>query len=140
MEHLRLVKPQIACGAVPTLREAEAAENTLDVDVDHQLVIASAGGVSLSDGPLPDVYLPDFCVPDVPLLEVHPNGSVGLELPSPPGREEVIVVVCGLGSGSCFVRFLYSNPSIFGTNYCPRCKLCGSLKANSFMGFVLVLF
>ena len=63
--------PQKPRPAVPTLQEAEAAGNTLDVDVDvnEQLVIKSAGGDSL----------PDVPVPDVPLPEVLPNGSVGEE-------------------------------------------------------------
>jgi len=68
---LGLVTPQKPRPAVPTLQEAEAAGNTLDVDVDvnEQLVIKSAGGDSL----------PDVPVPDVPLPEVLPNGSVGEE-------------------------------------------------------------
>jgi len=84
-----LVTPQKPRPAVPTLREAEAAGNTSDVDVNQQLLIESAGGDSLSDVPLPDVPLPDVPLPDVPLpdvplpdvllLEVRPDGSVGEE-------------------------------------------------------------
>jgi hypothetical protein len=63
---------------VPILPEAEAARNTsdvdVDVDVDQQLLIESAGGNRLPDGPLPGVPLPD-----VPLPEVRPDGSVGKE-------------------------------------------------------------
>jgi len=59
------VTPQKPRPAVPTLREAEAAGNTSDVDVNQQLLIESAGGDSLSDVPLPDVPLP----------EVRPDGS-----------------------------------------------------------------
>jgi hypothetical protein len=74
---------------VPTLREAEAAGNTSDVDVNQQLLIESAGGDSLSDVPLlvvplpdvplSDVPLPVVPLPDVPLPEVPPDGSVGKE-------------------------------------------------------------
>jgi hypothetical protein len=46
---------------VPTLREAEAAGNTWDVNVDLDVnqtsLIESAGGESRSDVPLPDVLL-----------------------------------------------------------------------------------
>ena len=77
--------------AAPTLREAEAAGNTLDVEVEQQLLGKSAGGdsppnVSLANVPLPDVplpdrplldvRLPDIPLPDVPLPEVRPDGSV----------------------------------------------------------------
>jgi len=57
---------------VPSLREAEAAGNTSDVDVDQQLIGESAGGHSLPDVPLPDVPLPDF-----PLPEACTDDSVG---------------------------------------------------------------
>jgi hypothetical protein len=89
LEHLGLVTPQKPRPAVPTLREAEAAGNTSDVDVNQQLLIEWAGGDSLSDVPLPDVPLPDVPLPDVPLPdvplpdvplpEVRPDGSVGEE-------------------------------------------------------------
>jgi len=54
---------------VPTLREAEAAGNTLDVDVNQQLLGKSAGGHSLPDVPLPDVHL----------AGARPDGSLGEE-------------------------------------------------------------
>jgi hypothetical protein len=69
LEHLGLVTPQEPHPAVPTRREAEAARNTSDVDVDQQLLIESAGGDSFTDVPL---Y-------DVPLPEVRPDDSVGEE-------------------------------------------------------------
>jgi hypothetical protein len=69
LEHLGLVTPQKPRPAVPTQREAEAAGNTSDVDVDQQLLIELAGG----DG------LPDVPLPDVPLPEARPDGSVGEE-------------------------------------------------------------
>jgi len=74
LEHLGLVTPQKPRLAVPTQREAKAAGNTSDVDVDQQLLIESAGGDSLPDVPLPNVPLPD-----VPLPEACPDGSVGEE-------------------------------------------------------------
>jgi len=69
LEHLRLVMPQKPRPAVPTQREAQAAGNTSDVDVDQQLMIELAGGDSLPDVPLLDVPLPEAC----------PDGSVGEE-------------------------------------------------------------
>jgi len=74
LEHLGLVTPQKRCPAVPTLREAEVARNTSDVDVDQQLLIESAGGDSLPDVPLPNVHLPN-----VPFPEARPDGLVGEE-------------------------------------------------------------
>ena len=81
--------PQKPRPAAPTLREAEAARNTSDVDVEQQLLGESAGGdslpdvphpdVPLPDIPLPDVPLPDDALPDVPLPEARQDGSVGKE-------------------------------------------------------------
>jgi hypothetical protein len=81
--------PQKRRMAVPTLREAEVAGTTSDVDVNQQLLIESAGGDSLSnvslpdvplpDVPLPDVPLPDIPLPDVPFPDVRADGSVGEE-------------------------------------------------------------
>jgi len=73
------VTPQKPHPALPTLQEAEAARNTLDVDVNQQLLIISAGGDSLSDVSLPAVPLPDLPLPDLPLPEARPDGSVGDE-------------------------------------------------------------
>jgi len=56
---LGLGTPQKPRPAVPTLREADAAGNTSDVNVDQQLLIESADGDSLSDVPLPDDPLPE---------------------------------------------------------------------------------
>jgi len=61
---LGLVRPQKPHPAVPTLRKAEAAGTTSHVDVDPQLIGEFAGGNIL---------------PDVPLPEVCPDGSVGEE-------------------------------------------------------------
>jgi hypothetical protein len=82
------VTPQKARPAVPTLREAEAAghssEVNVDVNVDQELLIESAGGDSLPDVPPPDVSLLDIPLtnvplPNVPLPEAHPDGSEGEE-------------------------------------------------------------
>jgi len=59
---------------VPTLREAEAAGNSSDVDVDEQPLGESAGGDSL-----PHVPLPNVPVPNVPLPVARSDGSVGEE-------------------------------------------------------------
>ena len=97
--------PQEPRPAGPTLREAEAAGNIADVDVEQQLLCESAGGdshpnirlldvplpdvplpdVPLPDVPLRDVLLPDVPLPDVPLPQARPDGSVGKEGPSPCG-------------------------------------------------------
>jgi len=71
-EHLEHVTPRKPRPAVPTLREAEAAGNTSDVDVDLLLLGESAGGNSFPDVPLPDVPHPDVPLPDVP----HPDVSL----------------------------------------------------------------
>ena len=52
------------------MREAEAAGNTSDLDVEQQLLGESAGGDGLPTGPLPDVPLPDVPLPDIPLPDV----------------------------------------------------------------------
>jgi len=83
------MRTQKTRSAAPTLREAEAAGNTSDVDVEHLLLGESAGCDGLPEGPLPDVPLPDFPfpdvplpdvpLPDVPLPETPTGGSVGEE-------------------------------------------------------------
>jgi len=65
LEFLGLVTPQKPLPAGSTLPEAEAAENTSDVDVDQQLRSESACGDSLSDVPLPVDPLPDASLLDV---------------------------------------------------------------------------
>jgi hypothetical protein len=73
------VTPQKPRPAVPPLREAEAAGNTSDVDVEQQLLSEWAGGDGHPNVPLPNVPLPDVPLPDVPRHEVGPDGSVGEE-------------------------------------------------------------
>jgi len=67
LEDLGLEMPQKPRPAVPSLREAEAARNTLVVDVHQKLLGDLAGGHSL-----PNVTLPDLALP-----EALPDGSVG---------------------------------------------------------------
>jgi hypothetical protein len=59
---LGLVTPQKPRPVAPTLREAERAGNTSDVDLEQQLLSKSSGGNNLPDVPLPDVPLPDGSV------------------------------------------------------------------------------
>ena len=75
--------PQEPRPAAPTLRQAEAAGNASDVDVEKQLLGELAGGNGSPKGPLPDVPLPDVPLLDVPLAEARPDGSVGENLTSP---------------------------------------------------------
>ena len=75
--------PQKPRPVVLTLREAEAAGNTLDVDVQQQLLGESAGGDSFPDVPLPDVPLLDVPLPDVPLLDVPFPDVPLLDVPLP---------------------------------------------------------
>jgi hypothetical protein len=94
LEFLGLVTPQKPRPAAPTLRVAEVAGNTSDVDVEQQRLGESAGGDGLPDVPLPDIPHPDVPLPDVslpnvplpnvplldvPLPEPRPDGSVGEE-------------------------------------------------------------
>ena len=64
-----LVMPLKPRPVVPTLREAEEAGNTSDVDVDQQLLGKSEAGNSLPNVPLPNVRL----------FGAHPDGAVGEE-------------------------------------------------------------
>jgi hypothetical protein len=80
LEYLGLMTPQKPHPAVPTLREAEAAGNTSDVDVHQQLLIDTAGGNSLSDVPLPDT---------------RPDDLVGKEVTCPGDAEGAMVVAFG---------------------------------------------
>ena len=59
LEQVRLVTPRKPHLVVPTLRDAEAAGITMDVDVGQQLLGNSPCGDSLTDVPLPNVSLPD---------------------------------------------------------------------------------
>jgi len=86
LEFLGLVNPQKPRPAAPTLREAEAAGNPSDVDVEQQLLGESAGGNSLPDGSLPDVPLPDVLLPNVPLPDVPLP-----DIPLPDARLDVSV-------------------------------------------------
>ena len=77
LEFLWFLSPQKPRPVVPTLREADSAGNTSDVDVEHQLPGELAGGDSLPNIPLPDVPLPDVPLPDVPLPDIPlPDGPL----------------------------------------------------------------
>jgi hypothetical protein len=69
VEFEELVAPQKPCTVVPTLEQAEAASNTLDVNVNRQLLGNSEGEGRFPNLPHPDVALPD----------ANPDGSVGTE-------------------------------------------------------------
>jgi hypothetical protein len=76
--------PQKPRPAVPALRQADAARNTSNVDVDQQQVGDLAGANSLPDVPLPKVPLPkvtlyNFRFPNVPVPELRSVGLVGEE-------------------------------------------------------------
>ena len=108
LKFLGLVSPRRPRRVAPTLREAAAAGNSWDVDMDHQGLIESAGGNSLPDNPLPGNPLPD-----IPLAEACPDGSTGEEWTSPGMQRRRAF---GLGSGSCLESFLCCNLFISGTD------------------------
>jgi hypothetical protein len=113
------------------MREAVAARNTLDVDVDQWRLIESAGGDSLSDD---DVPLPDIPLSDVSLPGARPESSVGEELTSPLVAEEAIVVVFRFGLGSYLACFLCSNVFISGIDYYTRYEVFGSFMVHCIYG------
>jgi hypothetical protein len=65
LEVLGLVTVQKSRPALPSLREAQAARNSTDVDVKQHLLDGSAGGNSVSNVPLLDIPLPDVHLPEV---------------------------------------------------------------------------
>jgi hypothetical protein len=67
LEDVGLVRLQKPRPAVPSLEQAEAARNTMDVDVDEQLFGESAGSDRLPGVPLPDDPLPDIPPPEARL-------------------------------------------------------------------------
>jgi len=108
LEFLWLLMRQKPRPAPPTLREAEAAGNTLYVDVERQLLSQSAGADCLTDSPLPNIPLPtvplpdvplpdlplsDVALPEIPLTRARPQWSVGKECTSPRFAEEAWVWV-----------------------------------------------
>ena len=103
LEFLGLVTPQKPRPTAATLREAVAAGNISDVDVEQQLLCELAGDDSVPefrrpDVPLPnvsgpDVLLPDVPLPDVPLLDACPAGSVGADSTSRHSAEQACVAV-----------------------------------------------
>ena len=94
--------------AAPTMREAEAAGNSSDVDVEWQFLGELAGGdslpdVRLHDVPLTDVPLTDLPLTDVPLTDIPLNdvprpealldASVGEESTSPRHAQQACIRV-----------------------------------------------
>ena len=69
LEQLGLVTSHKHRPAGPSLRDAQTASNTLDVDVDQRLLSELSGGDSLPNVPLPNAPLPEACK----------DGSVGEE-------------------------------------------------------------
>ena len=124
LEDLTLVTPQKLGLALPTQREAKVAGNTSDVDVDQPLLGKSAGGDSL---------------PDVPLPEVCPDGSVGDKWTSHCVAEEEMIVAFRLGSGSFLVSFvlIYLSQALNITRVTRFLDRSGFIL---FIGFVLVSF
>jgi len=118
LKHLGFITPQKPRPAVPTSREAEAAGDTLDPDVEQQLLHVSPGGNCLTN----------VAFPDAPLTAWRPDGSVGEHCTSPHVAEEVMVVVSGLRSGSCLVRFLCSNLCISRIDNYTRREVFGLLR------------
>jgi hypothetical protein len=145
LEHLGRMTLQKLYTAVPTFREARAAGNTSDVDLDQQLLIELASDRSLPDVPPPNVLLSDVPlshvpVPDVPSHDVVlpgacPDRFVGEELTSLPVAVVVIVVAPRLGSRSGLVCFLYSNLFISCIYYYTHCEVFGLLKICYIYGF-----
>jgi len=129
--------------AVPTLRDAEAAENTSNVNVDQQLLCKLAGGDGLPNVPLPNVPLPNVILPNAPHLEACPDGSVRKERSSPRVAEKAMIVVFRFWSGSCPVRFLCSNLFLSGIQYCTCHQVFGSLRVYFIywfcIGFILFI-
>jgi len=103
--------------------------------MDRQLLGESAGGDSVTDLTLPDVDLPDVALPYSSLAEASLHGSVGKKWASPGFKEEPMVVVFRLESGSCLVRFLYSNWVIWGIDYYTRPKGVGLAWVYLIYGF-----
>jgi len=125
LEKFELVTPGKPCQVVPTVREAEEAGHISDRHMDPQPLSESA----LRDS-LRNVFLPD-----APLPQTHPDVSVGEEWTSPQVEEEAMVVVFGLGLGSCLLRFLWSNLFISGIDYYTRGEVFGLLRVYFIYGF-----
>ena len=96
--------PQRLHPVVPTLREAEAAGNISDADMDQHLLRESASGDSL-----PDVLLPDDHFPDGHITVARLDGLVREHRMSPHIADEAMVAAFGLGSGSGLFHCLCSN-------------------------------
>jgi hypothetical protein len=96
--------------------------------VDQQVLRELAGRNSLPHVPLPKDPLP----------EANPEGSLGEESTTPRAAEEAMVVVFGLGSGSCVVRFLCLNLFVSGIDYYTCRDVFGLLRVNFICVFWIV--
>ena len=120
--------------------------------MDEQFVSNWAGAHSLPDVALPDVPLPHVPLPHVPLPnfalqkvllpndpvpEEHPDGSVGEESNSLHFAGEAMIVAFGLRSGSCLGCILCSNLFISHIEYYTRCEVFGLLRVCSIHGFCI---
>ena len=118
LEFLLIVTLLKARREVPTLRKAEAARNTSDVEVDQQLLGLSAGCERV----------PYVTLTNVPHPGTSPDGSVRKEGISPHVPEEEIFVAFRSGTGSCLVCFLCFNLFISGIDYYTRREVSESLR------------
>jgi len=138
LEGLGLVIMQKPCLAALTVRDAEAAGNTSDVDVYQRQVGGSACSYSLSYAPLPDVPLSNM-----PHREAHPDALVGEKWTSSHVWKKAIVVGIILGTGSVLECFVYSKQFVLGIDYYTRPKVFGSLRVyfiyGFFIGFILFI-
>jgi len=109
---------------VPTVRYAEESGNPSDVDVNQQLLSELARGDGLAN---------------VPFSEARTVGSVGKESTSPRFAPLVMIVVVGLGSLSCLVRFLCSSLFISDIHYYTRPKVVELLRVYFIYGFFIAV-
>jgi len=142
LEFSWIVTPQNHRPAVPTLREAGAAGNTSDEDVDQQLLAGLAGGHSLADVPLHHVPLPDVPLPNVPLHDIplpgaHLDGLVSEKWTTARDAEEAMVIAHEFGLGSCVVHFVCSYRFISGIDHYTHREVFESLRVDFLYGFCI---
>ena len=123
LEFLWLVTPQKPHPAMTTRRDANAAGNTSDIDMELEILCESAGGNNFNNSPLTDVSLPDVPLPNVALPNVAPLMFHSL-MPAPMAqwvRSEPVLSLQTRSAfqvewGSCLVSFLSGKLFISGTN------------------------
>jgi len=118
LEFLGIVTAQKAHSAAPTLREAEAAGNTSDANVDQQLIRDSAGGDSLPNVP---PGMSHFRMSPSPMSLSPMSISLRRARIAQKARSELFLGLqrqrpFGLGSGSCLVSIRCCNLIISGTD------------------------